>query len=78
MEYRELVEQLTPELVASFRRALELGKWPDGSALSDEQREHTMAAIIAYDQLHRQETDRVGDIDRGKKADQTQTLKWKE
>lgn len=67
MKYQDLVEQITPELYASFKRALELGRWPDGRELTAEQRTHCMDAVIAYDQLHHSEDQRVGYIDRGRK-----------
>ena len=63
MDYRKLVNSLTPEIVANFKRGIELGHWPDGRALTAEQREHCMQAIIAYDQLNLSESDRVGFID---------------
>jgi len=87
MEYQDLVKQLTPELVATFRRALELGRWPDGRLLDASQREHCMQAVIAFEGLNVPEQQRVGYIDRGHKAGSqcddesvgatdTQPLKW--
>jgi uncharacterized protein YeaC (DUF1315 family) len=84
MEYQDLLEQLTPEIVANFKRALELGRWPDGRAVSEEQRAHCMQAVIAWDQLHLPEEQRVGFIDRGQKqgeqcddpVEEEQTLRW--
>lgn len=77
MAYRKLVEQLTPEIYRSFKRALEIGKWPDGRVLEDHQKEHCMQAVIAYDQLHTPEHKRVGFIDTGSKGKQ-ETIKWKD
>jgi uncharacterized protein YeaC (DUF1315 family) len=84
MEYQDVLEQLKPEVYASFKRTLELGRWPDGRPLSDDQRKHCMQAIIAYDQIHLPEEQRVGYIDRGHKHGQQcdapetdeQTLRW--
>ena len=67
MNYQDLVKQLTPELYRTFRRALELGRWPDGREMTAEQREHCLAAVIAYDQIHTPEAKRVGYIDRDAK-----------
>ena len=75
MKYQDLVRQISPELYATFKRSLETGRWPDGRALSDEQREHCLQAVIAYDQLHKPEDERVGYIDRRGKSDE-QALKW--
>ena len=83
MAYQELIKTLAPELVQNFRRAIEIGKWPDGSVLSAEQREHAMQAVIAYEQQFVEEADRVGYIDKGDKAGQScdddspDTLQWK-
>jgi uncharacterized protein YeaC (DUF1315 family) len=79
MNYEELVRQITPELYATFRRSLEIGRWPDGRPMTAQQREHCLQAVIAYDQLHTPEAERVGYIDRGAKAARSgteQTLRW--
>ena len=69
MDYHKLLDSITPEIYQNFRRAVELGKWPDGKILSRAQKEESMQAIIAYDNLHRAQQDRVGYIDKGKKAE---------
>ncbi len=68
MDYEQMIASMTPELYRSLRRALELGKWPDGSRMSAEQREHAMQAVIAWGAQHLPESERVGYIDRGHKA----------
>ena len=75
MAYQKLVEQLTPQIYSAFKRALELGKWPDGQPVTASQKEHCMRAIITYDQMHTPAQQRVGYIDRGKKQ-QSDTIKW--
>ena len=87
MDYREAVTQLTPELVQTFRRVLELGRWPNGSELTANQREHCMQAVIAYEATQLPAADRVGYIASGCKtkqppdrpsatAGQTAALRW--
>ena len=76
MNYEELVRQITPELYTTFKRALERGRWPDGREMTPDQREHCLQAIIAYDELHKPEHERVGYIDRGKKARGEQPITW--
>ncbi len=82
MDYMQLLEQLTPELVASFKRALELGRWPDGQVMTDAQREHCLQAVIAYDGMRLPEHERVGYIDRARKKepqhDDERALRWDE
>ena len=63
-----MVANLTPDLVVRFKRAVELGRWPDGSSVSPEQREHCIQAIIAYDAQHLAPEARVGYIDKGSKG----------
>jgi len=88
MDYGELLNSLDNETVNRLRRALETGRWPDGGALTQEQKESCMQAVIAYDHRHRNEEERVGYIHRPpghgpKGAAQreptektTQTLNW--
>jgi uncharacterized protein YeaC (DUF1315 family) len=68
MDYLELVAVMTPEIYRSLKRAVEVGKWPDGRALTADQRQQTMQAIIAWGELHLPENERVGYIDKGDKA----------
>ena len=67
MDYLNTVKSMTPQIYQNLRRAVELGKWPDGSPVTPEQREHAMQAIIAWGQQHLPEDQRVGFIDKGHK-----------
>ena len=83
MNYEDLVDKITPDIYANLRRAIETGAWPDGRQLSAQQREDTMQAIIAYDQLNLPEQERTGFINKGRKEgeqcdDEPQTLTFKE
>jgi uncharacterized protein YeaC (DUF1315 family) len=62
MDFQQLIESITPEIYNNLKTAVELGKWPDGSRLTPEQREHSIQAVIAYDARHKAQDDRVGDI----------------
>ncbi len=77
-----MIDNLSPAMYRSLRRAVELGKWPDGSRLTPEQRESALQAVIAWGERHLDETDRVGYIDRGHKSGQTcdepVPLNWEE
>ncbi len=66
MTYEELIKAMTPEIHQSLQRAVELGKWPDGRRLSDEQRDICMRAVIAYDHEKKPAEERVGFINRTK------------
>ncbi len=88
MEFQKLIDELTPETYQALRRAVEIGKWPDGRILTAEQKEHCMSAVIAWDFRHQEENQRVGYIDRGSKkegemcgddhahADDDQPIRW--
>lgn len=84
MEYQRLIESMSRETYQNLKRALELGKWPDGKALSREQRENTMQAVIAWGRLHLEEAERVGYINKKHKEGDVcdepieTTLTWKE
>lgn len=52
MNLQELLSSLTPDIYQNLKRAVELGKWPDGNRLSSEQRQLCMQAVIAYERQH--------------------------
>ena len=69
MDFEQLINNITPEIHASLKRAIEIGKWPDGRVLSSEQKALCMEAVINYEQRFVEHKDRVGYIDRGSKAE---------
>jgi len=66
MTYEELIAAMTPDMHASLKQAVELGKWPDGRRLTPEQRDICMRAVVAYDMENLAPDQRVGFIDRTK------------
>ena len=58
----ELVESLTPEMARDLKRAIELGKFPDGRMVSEAQRELMLEAVILYDAAKPPEDERTGFI----------------
>ena len=85
MQYEDLINSLTPEVYERLKRAVEVGKWPDGRPLTREQRETTMRAMIAWGEKNLPPEQRVGFIDRGSKAEGEvcddpleQPLNWQE
>lgn len=48
MQVEHLVAAMTPQIYDNLRRAVETGKWPDGKALSAEQKENSMQAVLLY------------------------------
>ena len=49
MDLKQLLDSITPEVYGSLKRAIELGKWPDGRVLGSGQKELCIQAVIAYD-----------------------------
>jgi uncharacterized protein len=88
MNLQHLIDHITPEIHRNLKRAVEIGKWPDGRPLTQEQRELSLQAVIAYEAVHLEEHERIGYIDRGSKEEgevcsdehehgREQILKWK-
>ena len=48
MDIQQLVKAMTPEVYENLRNAVETGKWPDGNALSEEQKSNSMQAVLMY------------------------------
>lgn len=60
MDLNLLIERMDHQTYQSLAQALELGKWPDGPALSGEQKQLVMEAIIRWGHQHLPEDQRVG------------------
>lgn len=58
--FNDMIENITPEIYANLKEAVELGKWADGRRLTPEQREVCMQAMIAWEQKHLPEEQRTG------------------
>lgn len=70
--FEELLASITPEIHSKLKLAIELGRWENGDRLSKEQVELCMQAVIAYDEIHLKEEEKIGYIDRAKlKAKET-------
>jgi len=68
MSFEETAKRIDPEIYARFKKALELGKWPDGRPLTPEQKEICLQAVMIYEAGRGvPEVERVGYIDRSRK-----------
>jgi uncharacterized protein len=88
MNFQQIIDAMTPDIYRNLKQAIEIGKWPDGRPLTDEQRELSMQAVIVYEAKFVDEKERTGYIDRGSKEegemcdddkhehDAPQSLKW--
>lgn len=71
MNKQEVLSAMTPELVESFRVAIEIGKWPDGTRLTDDQRQTCMQAVMIWEHENLPPEERIGYIHKPVKDDGT-------
>ncbi|TPE55626.1 DUF1315 family protein [Maribrevibacterium harenarium] len=64
MNFRDMIDNMTPAVYGRLKQAVELGKWPNGVKLTEEQKELCLQAVITYDYTRKNEEDRVGYISR--------------
>ena len=63
-EFKKVIEQMNVETYQRLRRGVEIGKWPNGQVLSQEQRETSMQAVLAYEAIHAaSEKEKTGYVD---------------
>ncbi|NNM51616.1 MAG: DUF1315 family protein [Pseudomonadales bacterium] len=60
---------LDADVIASLRRAIELGKFPDGRRLTAEESGMCMQVVIAWEVKHLSAEQRTAYIDRGSKQE---------
>ena len=58
--FAEMIENITPEIYQSLKLAVEIGKWPDGRKLTQEQKELSLQAMIAWEVQNLPEEERTG------------------
>lgn len=58
--FADLIQRITPETYKTLKLAIEIGKWGDGSKLTQEQKELTMQAMILWEQNNLPEEERTG------------------
>ena len=56
-EVQALLNQMDAEVRDRLARAVEIGKWPDGNTLTEQQRAHAMQAVMLWDTQNGQEED---------------------
>lgn len=60
MELQQMLEQLDAAGVENLRRAVEIGRWPNGDQVEQEQRVLCLQALIAWEQTNLPEEERSG------------------
>ena len=74
MDAEQLLNAMTPEVYERLTYAVETGKWPEGTALTQEQRDSCMQAVMLYQSKHNVEAQHMtvaagGDISFKSKAE---------
>lgn len=69
MNIQQMLAMLDSDIVERLKTAIEIGKWPNGIALTKEQRQTCMQAVIAWEHEHVNTTERTGFIDKTKKTE---------
>ncbi len=63
MTVDQLIASMTPDIREKLTRAVELGKWPDGTRLVDGQREIIMEALMIWQARYQPENNAAYTID---------------
>ncbi len=59
MDANQLIDAITPEAYERLVFAVETGKWPEGTTLSQEQRDYCMQAVMLYQSKHNLNADHL-------------------
>lgn len=51
-EFLQAIRQMPKEVYERLKTAVELGKWPDGKPLTDEQKATSLQAVMAWQAMH--------------------------
>jgi uncharacterized protein YeaC (DUF1315 family) len=54
-ELEAMLEAMTPEVYERLSTAVEIGKWPDGVALTQEQKDHCLQLVMLWQARHNDE-----------------------
>lgn len=52
MELDEMIASMTPEVYQRLVTVVEIGKWPDGVALTPEQKENSLQLVLLWQARH--------------------------
>lgn len=58
--FAQLISHITEDVYQSLKLAVEIGKWADGRKLTEEQKELSLQAIIAWEAKNLPEDQRTG------------------
>ena len=67
MNIEQMLSILDADIVERLKTAVEIGKWPNGGALTAEQRQTCMQAVIAWEHQNPPAKERTGYYHKGHK-----------
>ncbi|WP_323847337.1 DUF1315 family protein [Microbulbifer magnicolonia] len=81
MSFEQLLANLNPQIIGSLKRAIELGKWPNGAALTNQQRSLCAEAVANWEKRNLPMEAQVGYVPPKKtpcadRAEEEQQLNW--
>ncbi len=56
MDFEQVINSMTPDIYQRLVTAVELGKWPDGVALTPEQKENSLQLVMLWQARHNTDT----------------------
>ncbi|MCP3674523.1 MAG: YeaC family protein [Gammaproteobacteria bacterium] len=71
MDLKTIVSTMTPETRENLATAIEIGRWSDGSKLTEQQKSSSMQAIIAWDAYYGKETNEPFRVQKGGELNRT-------
>lgn len=71
MNKEAILSALTPEIVAKFKSAIEIGKWENGDKLTPEQRQTCMQAVMVWEHEYLPVHERTGYLEKPKEKGKT-------
>jgi uncharacterized protein len=63
VNFEQLIQSLDADIYQRLKTAVEMGKWPNGAALTAEQKALSLQAVIAYENKHLPPEQRSGYIE---------------
>jgi len=59
MQVEQLIKAMSPQVYQILKQAVEIGKWPNGIALTDDQKDQATQAMMLYQGTHLEQTDHM-------------------
>ncbi|AXW88024.1 transcriptional regulator [Lonsdalea britannica] len=59
MQMEDVLKVMTPDIYQRLVTAVELGKWPDGVALTSEQKDNALQMVLLWQSRHNAEADHM-------------------